>query len=183
MANVLEQLDAQVTELLRSWNVYTTVIAVIIAGFVLYPIFFAEEPDTHPFLLARQGRPSPVRNPGESAVYRSLEAPHGYPLRTGLNVKDPEAPRWAPGKDGDLRDIWRAVVRGGTHGEKGVIMSVFGKEAALEHNLQSISQEINIIGQQLRSSGGKRIGIYLPNSVEFLSAVFGKLTYSSVFSG
>ena len=173
MANFLEQLDEQIVELFKTWNTFTTIIAVVVAGYLLYPLFFADEPDTHPLLLARQGRPSPVRNPGESAVYRSLEAPHGYPLRSGLSVKDPDAPRWASGRDGDLRDIWRAVVRGGEKGEKGVIMTVHASEGTVEHDTLQISKEINIIGRHLQASGGQRVGIYLPNSIEYLSTVFG----------
>ena len=178
MANLIEQLDAQISALFASWNLYTTIIVVVLAAFLLYPLIFWEEPDTHPLLLARQGRPSPIRNRGESAVYRSLEAPHGYPLKTGLNVKDPSAPRWASGKDGDLRDVWREVVRGGKDGEKGVIMTVRGKDAAVEHSLQDISHQINTIGQHLQATGAKKVAIYLPNSVEYLATIFGKWHYS-----
>lgn len=174
MASVVEQLDAQIAAFFSSWNLYTTVLAVALAGFVLYPLVFAEEPDTHPLLLARQARPSPVRQPKESAVYRSMEASHGYPLRSGLNVQDPGAPRWAAGRDGDVRDIWRSAVAGGQNGEKGLIMTVYGKGAAEEHPFDDISKDINVIGQHLRKSGNK-VAIYLPNCIEYLSTIFGKM--------
>jgi len=173
MANWIEQLDVQITHFLASWNIYTTIFAFVLSAFILYPLLFWQEADTHPLLLARQARPSPVRNPGESATYRSLEIPHGYPLRSGLNVKDADAPRWSAGRDGDLRDIWRAVVKGGPGGERSKIMSVFGKDAVVEHDLDAISKEINIIGRQLQSSTGKRVAVYLPNSLECLSTLFG----------
>ncbi|KAF4556571.1 Hypothetical protein D9617_1g084490 [Elsinoe fawcettii] len=176
MAGVAEQLDAQIAAFFSSWNVYTTVLAIALAGFVLYPLIFAEEPDTHPLLLARQARPSPVRQPKESAIYRSMEASHGYPLRSGLNVQDPGAPRWAAGKDGDVRDIWRSAINGGQNGEKGLIMTVHGKEAAEEHALEDLSKEINAIGQYLQPHG-KKVAIYLPNCVEYLSTVFGSAFY------
>ncbi|PNS21161.1 hypothetical protein CAC42_3499 [Sphaceloma murrayae] len=176
MASYVEQLDAQLAAFFASWNIYTTVIAVGLAGLVLYPLIFPDEPDTHPLLLARQARPAPVRQPKESAVYRSMEASHGYPLRSGLNVQDPGAPRWAAGRDGDIRDIWRSAVAGGQNGERGFIMTVFGKEAAKEHDLVEISKEINAIGQHLQKSG-TQVAIYLPNCLEYLSTVFASAFY------
>ena len=179
MANVIEQLDAQVATLLSDWGLLTTLLALLIVGFVAYPIIYPEEPDTHPLLLARQSTAAPIRNKNESAVYRSPEVPHGYPLRTGLNVKDAEAPRWAAGKDGDLRDIWREVQKGGstnTDGKtvpKGLIMTVYGREDIDEHDVTQLSKEIQIMGQHFRASGQKKVAIYLPNSIEYLLTVFG----------
>jgi len=171
MANIVEQIDDQLAAIASSWNIYTTIIALILAAFVIYPLILWQEPDTHPLLLARQARPSPVRNPRESAVYRSIESPHGYPLRSGLNVIDPGAPRYSAGRDGDLRDIWRSLVDGNDQGQKGKIMSVFGKEEVLDHDPSAISREINVIGRHLQS--GKKVALYLPNSIEYLSALFG----------
>ncbi|KAG8627755.1 hypothetical protein KVT40_003628 [Elsinoe batatas] len=176
MANLVEQLDAQIAAFFSSWNLYTTILAIALAGLVLYPLIFTEEPDTHPLLLARQARPSPVRQPRESAIYRSMDASHGYPLRSGLNVQDPGAPRWAAGRDGDVRDIWRSAIAGGQNGEKGLIMTVYGKEAAEEHSFEDISKEINAIGQHLKKTGSK-VAIYLPNCVEYLSTVFASAFY------
>ena len=187
MANWVEQLDAQVAEFLADWSILTTLIALVVVGVLVYPIVFSEEPDTHPLLLARQSAISPVRNKGESAVYRSPEVPHGYPLKTGLNVKDAGAPRWASGKDGDLRDIWREVQRGGKKGQDGkdipagVIMTVLGKEEVVEHDVSELSKEIQIIGKHLKASGQKNVAIYLPNSTEYLMAIFGMCTNSRIY--
>src|SRR5215472_5623553 len=109
MSNFIELLDAKLTEALLSWNMYTTLLVIAIASYLIYTVTTAQDPDTHPMILLRQSTASMVRQPGESAVYRSPDTPHGYPLRTGLNVKSPGAPAWASGKDGDLRDIWRRV--------------------------------------------------------------------------
>lgn len=173
MANVIEQLDAKIADVLASWNIYTTLIAVILAGFVVYPLIFWDEPDTHPLLLARQAQASPIRHPGESAIYRSVEVPHGYPLKSGLNVKEPDAPKWTAGKDGDVRDIWREVVRGSATSPASIIMTVHGKDAAVEHDLAEITKAINVIGKHLQSAGANKVAIYLPNSVEYLAAIFG----------
>lgn len=180
MSSSLQSLDARIATVLSDWSITTTLLALAIAAFLLYPILFSDEPDTHPLLLARQGTASAVRNKGESAVYRSPEVPHGYPLKTGLNVKDAGAPRWASGKDGDIRDIWREVQRGGQNGSdgketpKGVIMTILGKEEIVEHGIEDLSKEIGIIGRHLKQSGVKKVAIYLPNSVEYLTTVFGK---------
>jgi len=181
MANWIEQLDAKVAEVLSDWGIVTTLLALVLVAFVAYPIFYAEEPDTHPLLLARQATASPIRNKNESSTYRSPEVPYGYPLKTGLNVKDAGAPRWASGKNGDLRDVWREVQRGGSTGDdgkeilRGSIMTVLGKEEVVEHSIADISKEINVIGKHLREAGVKKVAIYLPNSVEYLSTIFGML--------
>jgi hypothetical protein len=92
-------------------------------------------------LLSRQAQASPVRQPGESAVFRSQAAPHGIPLNSGLGVKDPGDSKWARGRDGDLRDIWRKVVtgvqdkEGNETGEHGRIMTVLGTENVVEHDI------------------------------------------------
>ena len=176
---LLKQLDNSIDQLFTSWNIYTTVIAIGLVTILLYPIFFTSEPDVHPFLLARQSAASHVRQPGESAIYRSLEVPHGYPLRSGLNVKDENAPKWSSGRDGDLRDVWKQALKGATGtdgkstGERGRIMSVLGKEEIIEHNLTDVTKEINIVGEYLKKQGCKRVAIHLPNSIELLTAFFG----------
>lgn len=72
-------------------------------------------------------------------MYRSHSAPHGMPLNTGLNVKDPGASKWSRGRDGDLRDVWRQVLSGTTEpgkpGGKGKLLTVLGEEKVIEHDL------------------------------------------------
>lgn len=181
MANsTLESLDSSLASILSDWSFTTTVLALTIVAVLLYPLFTSSDPDTHPLLLARQAQASPVRNRGQSAFYRSPESPHGYPLKSGLNVKEAGAPRWASGKDGDLRDIWREVTRGGNVGAdgkpipSGLIMSVFGKADVVEHKVEELSKEINIMGQKFKNAGVQRVALYLPNSIEYLQAVFGE---------
>lgn len=177
MAGLAERLDALVADFFSSWNIYSTLVALALAALILYPVIAYEEPDTHPLLLARQGRASPVRHPNESAIYRSNDVPHGYPLRTGLSVKDANTPRYGQGRDGDLRDIWRAVVQGGDNGEKGLLMSIHGKEASKDHNLEDVTKEIALIGQYLQKCGHKRLAVYLPNCVELLTSLFGEMQW------
>ncbi|KAK6434932.1 hypothetical protein LTR95_008882 [Oleoguttula sp. CCFEE 5521] len=180
MPLILERLDQQISEAFSQWNVLTTLLALAIAGFIAYPFLFSEEPDTHPLLLARQSVASPVRRKNESAVYRAPEIPHGYPLKSGLNVRDEGEPKWKSGRDGDLRDIWRKVMRGGktdNDGKEvpaGLIMSVFGKDEPEEHNLEQLNWQIDVMGRWLSGRDGacKRVAIYLPNSVEYLIAIF-----------
>lgn len=180
MPVLLETLDQKIAAALSDWNLYTTLIAVSIVGFLAYPIVFPSEPDTHPLLLARQASAAPVRNKNESAVYRSPEIPHGYPLKTGLNVKQPDEPRWKTGKDGDLRDIWREILRGGSIGgdgkkvPQGTIMSVFGKKEVQEHDLKRLCKEINVLGKFWKETGDGKVAIYLPNNIEYLVTIFGE---------
>jgi acyl-CoA synthetase (AMP-forming)/AMP-acid ligase II len=54
-------------------------------------------------------------------------------------------------------------------------MTVLGKEEVVEHDIEQINKDINIVGTYLANSGVKRVAIYLPNSIEFLVGLFGKL--------
>ncbi|KAG9676740.1 acetyl-CoA synthetase-like protein, partial [Aureobasidium melanogenum] len=170
MANMIEQLDALIADTLSAWNLYTTLIALALFAFVAYPLIFWAEPDTHPLLLARQAAASPVRQPRESAVYRSTEVPHGYALKTGLSVRAPGAPKWTAGKDGDLRDVWREAVNSSSANAK--ILSVRGNDSPVEHDLSRLSKTINIIGSHLQKAGLQRVAIYMPNSIDYLLAIF-----------
>jgi hypothetical protein len=169
MGNMIEQLDALIADTLSAWNLYTTLIALVLFAFVAYPLIFWAEPDTHPLLLARQAAASPVRQPRESAVYRSTEVPHGYALKTGLSVREPGAPKWTAGRDGDLRDVWREAAN-----TKSTILSIHGKECFYEHDFTTLSKLINILGSRLQKAGVQRVAIYVPNSIEYLVTVFGK---------
>lgn len=137
--NAMWQLDQGVTGLFGQWNSWTTAMATILVMVLSYQIFARRDPDTHPLLLARQSQPSPVRQEGESPVFRSHSAPHGMSLNVGLNVKDPGASKWSRGRDGDLRDVWRQAVRGTTEdgkpSAKGKILTVLGEEKVIEHKL------------------------------------------------
>ena len=114
-------------------------------------------------------------------MYRALETPHGYPLRTGLNVKDPGQPKWTAGRDGDLRDVWRRACSGQpgadddkSTGQVGLVKTVLGKEEVLEHTFEQLSKEINALGKYVKSHGSTRVAIYLSNSVELLVALMGQ---------
>ncbi|EGX94866.1 hypothetical protein CCM_03137 [Cordyceps militaris CM01] len=172
MSNVLEALDAGLTGLFGQWNAYSTGLVTVLVVVLGYRIFHAADPDVHPILLARQSTASTVRKEGESAVYRSPLAPHGMPLNAGLNVKSPGASKWARGRDGDLRDVWRKVVLAGDAGAKGKLLTVHGSQNLEEHNPEDITRQINLIGQHITDQGGIRVAIYLPNSIELLAALF-----------
>ncbi|KAK4204246.1 hypothetical protein QBC40DRAFT_345541 [Triangularia verruculosa] len=180
--NLLLQLDEAVTGLFKQWNIWTSLIVTLFIGFITYQISTRQDPDIHPFLLARQSQASPVRQPKESSVYRPQAAPHGLPLHTGLNVKDPGANKWARGRDGDLRDIWRQAIAGVQEGDdkgaKGRILTVEGTESVKEHDLDALTRQINLIGQHLLNQGGNRVAIYLPNSVELIVTLFACAFYN-----
>ena len=50
MANTIEQLDNLIADTLSAWNIYTTLIALVLVTFIAYPIIYGAEPDTHPLL-------------------------------------------------------------------------------------------------------------------------------------
>lgn len=130
---VFDTIDAGLTSLVGQWNLYSTGLATLLVLLVSYRVISSREPDVHPMLLARQSVPSTVRNEGQSAVYRSQVSPHGMSLNSGLNIKDPGASKWARGRDGDLRDVWRKAALGGENGAKGRILTVLGSQKVIEH--------------------------------------------------
>lgn len=132
---VFDSIDEGLTSLVGQWNIYSTGLATLLVLLVSYRVISSRDPDVHPMLLARQAVPSTVRNEGESAVYRSQVSPHGMPLNSGLNVKDPGASKWSRGRDGDLRDVWRKAALGGDNGAKGRILTVLGSQRVIEHKL------------------------------------------------
>lgn len=83
MAGLVEQLDAKIAELLAGWNLYSSVFLAAIVLFVAWVVYDTQDADTHPLLLARQSQASYVRQPGESAIYRSPETPHGCMFTLG----------------------------------------------------------------------------------------------------
>lgn len=180
--SILQQVDSQLENVLAGWNIYTTLLALILTAYLISPLILNTEPDVHPLLLARQSSASYVRQPKESASFRSLETPHGYPLKSGLNVKDAGQPKWTSGRDGDLRDVWKRAVSGPvdadgkpTGGEPGKVLTTYGKEDVIEFNFAKLSSEINAVGQHMKAHGGSRVAIHMPNSVELLVAFFGRL--------
>ncbi|KAL1836649.1 hypothetical protein VTJ49DRAFT_4824 [Mycothermus thermophilus] len=182
LASLLVALDEGVTGLFAQWNVWTSIISTTLIGFLTYQLVTRQDPDIHPFLLARQAQGSPVRYPGESSVYRSHAAPHGMPLNASLNVKEPGASKWARGRDGDLRDVWRQAVNGvldegPDKGATGRILTVLGTDKVVEHSLDALTRQINLIGQHLVEQGAKQVAIYLPNSVELLITLFACAFY------
>lgn len=182
-SSLFQQLDSQLEQVFKGRDIYTTLILLVLVTYLVYPVFFTPDPDVHPMLLARQATASPVRQPGESATFRSLETPYGYPLKTGLNVKDPGAPKWTSGRDGDLRDVWKRAstgpvdIEGRPVDKPGKILTVLGKEEIIEHSFGKLTAELNAVGQHIQGHGGSRVAIYLPNSVELLLSLFGLQLY------
>jgi hypothetical protein len=85
MAGIIEQLDSAIADLLAGWNVYTGVLLVAILGFIGFVVYDTQDADTHPLLLARQAQAAYIRQPGESAAFRSPETPHGCTI--SLNIE------------------------------------------------------------------------------------------------
>lgn len=181
-ATGLAKLDAFLAGIFADWDISSTVITTVIVLFITYSLLSSKDPDVHPYLLARQSTEAPVRQPGQSAAFRNLEVPHGFPLKSGLNVKDLDAPKWTGGRNGDLRDIWKTAIRGSTGefgataGERGKIFSVLGK-TAVERSLDEITSEINVIGRYIQESKAKVVAISLSDSVELLASLFGRLYF------
>ncbi|KYK61475.1 hypothetical protein DCS_02617 [Drechmeria coniospora] len=164
----LESIDTGLSDLVGQWNGYSTCLVTLLVTVITYRVMSSREADVHPMLLVRQSVAAPVRNEGESAVYRCQALPHGMPLNGGLNVRDTGASKWSQGRDGDLRDVWRRAVSGTDAGAKGRLLTVLGSEKVVEHRLDDVTRQIKIIGRHLSDSGSIKVAVYLPNSLELM---------------
>ncbi|KAF4120483.1 Acyl-CoA synthetase (AMP-forming)/AMP-acid ligase II [Geosmithia morbida] len=164
---VFESIDAGLTNLLGQWSVYSTALATVLVLILSYRVLSAQDPDIHPMLLARQSTASTVRHEGQSAVYRSQIVPHGSGLRAGLDIKDAGAPKWSRGRDGDVRDIWRARGRQANQGT-GKLLTVLGSQSVIEHSYDELTRQIGLVGRHMAEQGGIRVAVYLPNSWELV---------------
>ena len=182
--SLAEIADTLLYDLFSSWNIFTTLLVILLFAYLIYPLLTWKDPDVHPFLLARQAAASPIRQSGESPVYRAIEIPYGYPLRAGLGVKDPGAPKWSSGRDGDLRDIWRRAVQGplkddgSSTGSRGRMITVLGRQKIVEHDLDDLTRGINAIGKHINEAGATKVAICLSNSVELLQSIFAAAFYN-----
>lgn len=184
--SVAESLDALIASFFASHNPITYLLLGIITVTLVYPLFTSSDPDIHPFLLARQSSAAPIRNSGESPVYRALDVPHGYPLRASLGVKDPGAPKWTAGRQGDLRDVLARAVRGplkedgsGYDAAKvGKLITLLGKDKSVSTEMDDFMRIVNAIGgfAKGRVQGEGKVAVCLDNSVELLAAVLGTST-------
>ncbi|KAK9476748.1 hypothetical protein V1514DRAFT_344383 [Lipomyces japonicus] len=147
----------------------TAALLAITVSLIVLPYLRRRYPDLHPFALHHQSSVSPVRNPDESAVHRSVLTPFTYPLVSGLNIRDGHSFR-----DGDLRDIW--------HLAKQARLGYFSKSKAkiIYHDVESeLSPMVHSVAARFNQyvPGVKRVGIYLPNSIENVITSFACAHY------
>lgn len=181
--SLAESLDAAIANFFSSHNPFTYILLGIITIFLVYPLFTSSDPDVHPFLLARQATPAPIRNLKESPLYRALDVPHGYPLRSALGVKDIGAPKWTSGRRGDLRDVLARAVSGPLNADAtaydaskvGKLYTLKGKDTATPIEMKELARIVNASGSFARSkvSGEGKVAVCLSNSVELLACIFG----------
>ncbi|KAI5780825.1 hypothetical protein EDC01DRAFT_667362 [Geopyxis carbonaria] len=152
------------------FDVISYTLIALLVGLLVIPVVLGKDPDIHPFALLRQSSVAPVRNPKESAVYRSLHTPPGYPLVSGLGL--PAKEKYS-NRSGDIRDIWKLAIEKG----KGKLLSVKGKDL-VEHDMNKLTNDIYSLGSHLHHAGAKRVAIYLPNDVENLVASFACAFYN-----
>ena len=92
--------------------------------------------------------------------------------------------KWSPGRQGDLRDVWRVAANGpvGEGGEEdglkvGKVLVVRGREEVKTIEMGSVTESINGLGSWVRGKKeGASVAVCLSNSVELLVCVFGKST-------
>ncbi len=90
--------------------------------------------------------------------------------------------KWSPGRQGDLRDVWRVAAEGpvdasgeAESGKTGKLMTVRGREEVMEHAMADVTQDINAVGAWVRGrKEGASVAVCLSNSVELLVCIFGE---------
>jgi acyl-CoA synthetase (AMP-forming)/AMP-acid ligase II len=185
--SLAESIDASIANFFASHNPLTYLLLLIITGILVYPLIVGQDPDIHPFLLARQSSAAPIRNPKESPVYRALDVPHGYPLRNALGVKDIGAPKWTSGRRGDLRDVLARAVSGPLNAEStahdgskvGKVWTLSGKDKSTPTEMKDLMRMVNALGSFAKDKVGAdgKVAVCLSNSVELLASIFAAAFY------
>ncbi|KAK9461711.1 uncharacterized protein V1516DRAFT_706795 [Lipomyces oligophaga] len=141
----------------------TTNLAAILAIALVVRWAITKYPDIHPHSLYFQSSLSPVREPDESQVYRSTLTPFTYPLLAGLNIRESNSFR-----DGNLQDIWD-LGKNGRIGEfdKSLKQIKYFNQDEMEKSIKYLAANFKTYVPEV-----SRIAIYLPNSIENITASF-----------
>lgn len=86
--------------------ILTVGVIIISTNWVIKVLFVNPRVSLHPFALNHQSDISPVRKENETAVYRNVLTPNGFPLTTGLNLNIGYKIR-----SGNFGDIWNACMK------------------------------------------------------------------------
>ena len=142
----------------------TVILALILAALVfLYNHLARELKEIDPLLLNNQTSISETRKSCESAIYRSVDVPHGVSVTRGLNLRSGYKIR-----DGCLKDVWYCGMKNRDDKLKSTEIVLGGKSFKIG--------EVNYILHQiaLKFSNFENIGIYgdLMESPELLLVVW-----------
>jgi hypothetical protein len=103
-------------------------------------------------------------------------------------VRDKGAAKWSPGRQGDVRDVWRTAALGGVgedgehDGSKvGRFVVCHGKEGR-EVRMAEVTGWINAFGTWTKERKGVKVVVALSNCVEMLACVFGMVPFPILFA-
>ncbi|CAY70109.1 uncharacterized protein PAS_chr3_0154 [Komagataella phaffii GS115] len=114
--------------------------------------------DVDPLVLYHQSSVANTRKEGETAVYRSVDTPHGIDLVTGLRIS------WKYKlRDGNLKDIWKLGIN---HNSK----ITFGQE---EYSMDSLTKTMQALSNYIESSQFSCIGVDLSQYEWFIIILTG----------
>ncbi|OBA15749.1 uncharacterized protein OGAPODRAFT_94195 [Ogataea polymorpha] len=121
------------------------VLVLVITLALVAPQLVSNLRDIGTVALEKQASISATKKPGESAVYRSVDVPHGLPLTTGLRIQTGYKIR-----DGILKDIWHQAL------QKDTVLEVGGAT----RSIRQINGMILHLAQQMdQHNVGPRVGL------------------------
>lgn len=100
---------------------------------------------------------SPVRNANESSIYRSHVTPEGFPLMSGLGIRQGYGRR-----NGDLRDVFAIAKEGPMVGN---------------NSWEDIERDVHALGKYLKSANVTRVLVILPNTIRNITTQFACAFY------
>lgn len=139
-------------------TVITVLITAIIA-YLTYSYFAIKLQEIDPELLNYQSSISETRQENESAVYRSVDAPHGISVTRGLNLRSGYKIR-----DGTLKDVWQSGMKKNEDCEIIISDKVF--------KIAQINRIIHLLGEKIKND--EKIAVYgdLTETPELLLAIW-----------
>lgn len=144
-----------------------------LAALYLYFYVLPSGNENRTLLLANQASVGNVRHPGETAVYRSLSAPHGRGLMNGLSVGTSFKTR-----PGNLADVWNLRNR-----ESKLLVAHGTKFDAVEvdemKNIEVIVSQLGLYFQNLRGEAtDTTVGLLVPNCQQALVSLFASALFN-----
>ncbi|RHZ43817.1 hypothetical protein Glove_853g5 [Diversispora epigaea] len=156
----------------------SVILLILIIFFTYLSIRNVPNPDVHPLLLSSQSDATKVRYPGESAIYRNVNTPHGFPQLLSKPESDIKT----------IKDLFDSGLKRGDGGVKKCLKSGQRSEGGkyVWQTYEQIAERVTNFGSglikfmELTPKTDNLFGIFMNNRPEWVIADLASSYYSLV---